>query len=47
MLRPPPHAARPQAKLGDDGKSVELEVEMEAKEDDRQEKREVEYTVPL
>ena len=37
---------RPQAKLSDDGKTIEVEVESEAKEDGRKEKKEFEYTVP-
>jgi hypothetical protein len=36
-----------QAKLDDDGKAIELEVELEAQEGDRSEKRELQYTVPL
>lgn len=36
-----------QGKLSDDSKSVELEIEIEAKEGDRKESRELEYSVPL
>jgi len=36
-----------QGKLSEDGKSVELEIEIEAKEGDRKESRELEYSVPL
>ena len=48
---PPAHLSalphRPQAKLSDDGKHVEVEVESEAKEDGRKEKKEVEYNVAI
>ena len=37
----------PQAKMSDDGKHVEVEVESEAKEDGRKEKKEFEYNVPM
>jgi hypothetical protein len=46
-LPSPPLLAWPQAKLDDDGKAIELEVELEAQEGDRSEKRELQYTVPL
>lgn len=36
-----------QGKLSEDGKSVELEIEIEAQEGDRKESRELEYSVPL
>ena len=36
---------RVQAKLSEDGSTIELEVESEVKEDGREEKRKVEYTV--
>lgn len=36
-----------QAKLSDDGKSIEVEVEMEGKEGDKKEERKLEYVVPV
>ena len=36
-----------QAERSEDGKEVELEIEIEAKEDDRKESRELKYTLPL
>lgn len=35
-----------QAKVSDDGRTIELEIESESKEDGQEEKKKIEYTVP-